>query len=219
MIERNMEIGQSFGTVIVLLALLFGIWLWAIRAYPNLRMPPKSQKAIGSGNLERFESTLFSGRARAISIAKGRWVITLTLVVIASLLFAMSLIVAGVGQSETDLWLRLAAAPPFIFAISFCAFQYARERRLEEEYVFRGEVWAALTVKSNSDLSEVGSPTPALSSELRLVAAMSNGLFASPVAPSGRNSQKHLIKTVDNLKDLTKSLRDVTETLSKLPET
>ena len=62
--------------------------------------------------------------------------------VICSLIFLFNMRYFPSGGSA--IYYKISLSLPFIFAITFCALQYNRERRLEEEYAFKSNISISL---------------------------------------------------------------------------
>jgi hypothetical protein len=98
-------------------------------------------KATGYGLFHSFQT-------RQLDIAKSRrfWGLMLGVLVSASLVasgfFIWSL--QYVHQYNAAFFLKLAISIPLIYGIAFCNVQYARERRLEEEYAFKSNISISL---------------------------------------------------------------------------
>jgi hypothetical protein len=100
------------------------------------------QKAVGAS---LFHS--FAQRQTAISSSKDTWFKRLEAALMLSFLLGATLVydlsTAGISYSPM-FFLKLSLSVPFVLAVYFCASQYARERRLEEEYAFKSNISVSL---------------------------------------------------------------------------
>ena len=105
-------------------------------------------------------------------------------------------------------YLKLSISIPLIYAIAFCNLQYARERKLEEEYAFKSSVSISLQPYRDlvHDLVDKGNPAE-LSKYTTFVIESVNRVFTSPTGPifeGGRNGADYPEKTIKALADLLK---------------
>lgn len=88
----------------------------------------------------------FQKRQVDLAQARVRWGIALAVCVVVSLcasgLFIYSL--QYVTEYDAAFYLKLSISIPLVYAIAFCNMQYARERKLEEEYAFKSSVSISL---------------------------------------------------------------------------
>jgi hypothetical protein len=89
----------------------------------------------------------FNTRQKDIAKTKYFWVGGIAILV--AVVVALTYIIArDAGQSDLHsaaFWIKLSMNVPLGFLISFCAIQYNRERRLEEEYAFKASISISLT--------------------------------------------------------------------------
>jgi hypothetical protein len=88
----------------------------------------------------------FQARQNALVTAKKIWVGAIIVLLVVSA--GVTIWIAYEAQSYTAgslaFWVKLSITIPLGFAISFCAVQYGRERRLEEEYAFKSSISVSL---------------------------------------------------------------------------
>jgi hypothetical protein len=186
---------------------IFGFWLLGVSTYSRNR----KKRVSASANF-------FETRAYEIATAKGIWVITLAIITGAAVLATISLVFDADLSDSIRLYLRLGVAPPFVFALWFCAVQYGRERKLEEEYSFKGRMWEAIEhfgeIYSRT-LGAVGSTPQASESVGAFVTAAAQQVFISPQSSSTIDlSDKGLIPA--GLKDVAQKSAELAETISKV---
>jgi hypothetical protein len=173
---------------------------------------------LWSGKSPRIDpkESPFHERAYAISIAKGKWMIALTLLVFSALIAALILILTADAGKPIDLYLRIGAAPPFVFAIWFCAAQYSRERRLEEESLFRGGLWKSMTTVADlfaDGERKLGQHPEVLREYLKLLSLCASASFSAPTDKSTTTDDPDYTKTIEAA---AKSTREISDSLSKV---
>lgn len=146
------------GSLVVLGGFAFFTLIW----WHHFRNITKKKRDIEDNGLKTYPldrdiNHILLTRAHSIGAGKGIWVLTIAYVCFLTVIIAGSL--ALVNYSESDgisVYLRLAVAPPSIFAVWFCAHHYTKERKLEEEYTFRAHSWLILNQAKNlyADLPE-----------------------------------------------------------------
>lgn len=96
------------------------------------------QKATGFSLFHSFQT-----RQGELSKSRDFWSKALLLAVLISILVTM--FIAGTTTTlDIGFFLKLSLSLPMIFAITFCALQYSRERKLEEEYAFKSNISISL---------------------------------------------------------------------------
>ncbi len=96
------------------------------------------QKATGYSLFHSFQT-----RKEALIKSKRVWAIALMVLVACSIGLSL-LVIYTTKDINSAFYLKLSMGLPLIYAISFCTIQYARERKLEEEYAFKSNVSISL---------------------------------------------------------------------------
>jgi hypothetical protein len=96
------------------------------------------QKATG---VSLFHS--FGTRQGLLNSSTKRWLIALTVLVIASVSLPVYVLKNNTGM-DMAFFLKLSMSLPLIYAFTFCTLQYSRERKLEEEYAFKSNISISL---------------------------------------------------------------------------
>jgi hypothetical protein len=163
--------------------------------------------------------TLFhSFQRRQIDIAKAKrfWGYALLGAVLTSLTASGIFIyyLRYVQVYNAAFYLKLSISLPLIYAIAFCNVQYARERRLEEEYAFKSNISISLDPyqKLVGNLVDKSKPEE-LSKYTAFIIDSVNRVFTSPTgeifeSPGDRSSAEKLIKSLgDFIEPLLKVLK------------
>lgn len=96
------------------------------------------QRATGHSLFHSFQT-----RQHALARSKWFWAGALAIMVVCSVGLSSYVIRTTTAVNPT-FFLKLSLGLPLIFAISFCAVQYGRERKLEEEYAFKSNISISL---------------------------------------------------------------------------
>jgi hypothetical protein len=155
--------------------------------------------------------TLFhSFQKRQTDLAKSKkfWGITLAFAVGVSLLASAAFIYSlrFVQVYNAAFYLKLSISLPIIYAIAFCSVQYARERRLEEEYAFKSTISISLDPyrKLVAQLIDINRPEEVAKYTAFVIDSV-NRVFSSPTERvfedhSGeKNSAEKIIKAVGDV--------------------
>jgi len=91
-------------------------------------------------------SLFHSFQTRQTTLARGKlvWIIAIGILIGISVGFSIWLANTAASGISTVFYIKLSITVPLAFAIGFCAVQYSRERRLEEEYAFKGSISISL---------------------------------------------------------------------------
>jgi hypothetical protein len=158
----------------------------------------------------------FQKRQQDIAEAKDFWAKALLASVLISLtasgIFIFSLRYVQVYNAA--FYLKLSISLPLIYAIAFCNVQYARERRLEEEYAFKSSISISLDPyqKLVGNLVDKTKPEE-LAKYTAFIIDSVNRVFTSPTgeifeSPGDRSSAEKLIKSLgDFIEPLLKVLK------------
>jgi DNA repair exonuclease SbcCD ATPase subunit len=164
--------------------------------------------------------TLFhSFQKRQMDLAKSKkyWAIALACAVGVSLAASTYFIhtLSSVTTYNAAFYLKLSVSLPIIYAIAFCSVQFARERRLEEEYAFKSSISISLDPyqKLVAQLVDQNKPDE-LAKYTGFVIDSINRVFTSPTEsvfsehPGDKNSAEKIIKAVgDVIEPLAKALK------------
>jgi hypothetical protein len=158
----------------------------------------------------------FQKRQQDIAKAKDFWAWALLVSVIVSLTASGIFIyyLKYVQVYNAAFYLKLSISLPLIYAIAFCNVQYARERRLEEEYAFKSNISISLDPyqKLVGNLVDKAKPEE-LSKYTAFIIDSVNRVFTSPTgeifeSPGDRSSAEKLIKSLgDFIEPLLKVLK------------
>ena len=96
------------------------------------------QKATGYSLFHSFQT-----RKDALVLSKRLWALALTLLVIGAIGLPW-FVIKTTTNIDVAFFLKLSMSLPIIYAIAFCAIQYSRERKLEEEYAFKSNISISL---------------------------------------------------------------------------
>ena len=106
------------------------------------RIKDQLAQATGFGQFGAFQS-----RQNTVSKGKNFWIWSVG--VLAFLVVGLTCFIAYSTASgdlhSAAFWIKLSMNIPLGFLITFCAIQYNRERRLEEEYAFKASISVSLT--------------------------------------------------------------------------
>ena len=88
----------------------------------------------------------FQSRQNQIVSAKTFWAWAIAVLLLLSAGVTVFIAYEAGSYTVTSLafWVKLSITIPLGFAITFCAVQYGRERRLEEEYAFKASISVSL---------------------------------------------------------------------------
>lgn len=88
----------------------------------------------------------FQKRQEDLVKSKNLWALATGICVLISLAVSAEIVHSIEAHPELHylVLMKLAISLPFIYAITFCGFQYSRERRLEEEYAFKSSISISL---------------------------------------------------------------------------
>lgn len=164
--------------------------------------------------------TLFhSFQKRQMDLAKSKkfWGIALACAVGVSLIASGAFIYSlrFVQVYNAAFYLKLSISLPIIYAIAFCSLQYARERRLEEEYAFKSSISISLDPyqKLVAQLIDRNKPEE-LSKYTAFVIDSVNRVFTSPTErifednSGDKNSAERIIKAMgDVVEPIVKGLK------------
>jgi hypothetical protein len=158
----------------------------------------------------------FQKRQQDIAKAKDFWAWALLASVLISLTASGIFIyyLKYVQVYNAAFYLKLSISLPLIYAIAFCNVQYARERRLEEEYAFKSNISISLDPyqKLVGNLVDKAKPEE-LSKYTAFIIDSVNRVFTSPTgeifeSPGDRSSAEKLIKSLgDFIEPLLKILK------------
>jgi hypothetical protein len=162
--------------------------------------------------------TLFhSFQKRQIDLTRSKyiWAWALLLCVAASIALSCFLIhsLAGIHEFNALFLIKLSISLPIIFAITFCSVQYAKERRLEEEYAFKSNISISLEPyrKLVGSLVNLEDPEERAKYTAFIIASI-NKVFTSPTGLVFDSDEKD----GETAKGLLKTAGDVAETLLKI---
>jgi hypothetical protein len=96
------------------------------------------EKATGYSLFHSFQT-----RQLALARSKWFWAVALAVMLLCSVGVSLFVILTTKGH-DLAFYIKLSLGLPLLFAISFCALQYGRERRLEEEYAFKSNISISL---------------------------------------------------------------------------
>ncbi|MGD0038318.1 MAG: hypothetical protein ABSC53_13615, partial [Bacteroidota bacterium] len=87
----------------------------------------------------------FQTRQETLAATKGFWIKAIGVLILISVGFSIWLGLSAAAQGiNAAFYVKLSLSIPMAFAIGFCAVQYSRERRLEEEYAIRSNISISL---------------------------------------------------------------------------
>jgi hypothetical protein len=86
----------------------------------------------------------FQTRQEALAKTKILWVYAIGVLILISVCFSIWLGSSAANGINTAFYVKLSLTIPLAFSIGFCAVQYSRERRLEEEYAIRSNISISL---------------------------------------------------------------------------
>lgn len=181
----------------------------------ELQIKDQIQKATGFSLFHSFQT-------RQTEIGKNKWIWLLTITIL--LLGVMGLTVWISVQHktyDTAFYLKTSLSLPLIFGISFCAVQYSRERKLEEEYAFKSNI--SISLIPYKDLIENVSTTPEEKERYTtfMIESISR-VFTSPTeAVFGKGSEidrrsKDAIRNLSNaMESIVKPIEPILKVLNK----
>ena len=138
-----------------------------------------------------------------------------------SLCFLVYLFYSNPSYNAT-FFLKLAISIPLIYAIHFCSGEYSKERKLEEEYAFRGNI--SISLEPYRELVEKmidkGNPVEATKYSDFVIASIEK-VFESPTKQifgesSKASSGDDVAETSKGLSKILSSVNDLVQSLAKL---
>lgn len=162
-------------------------------------------------------SLFHSFQTRQEKLASGKlfWIFAIGALIATSVGFSFWLsheATAGIG---TAFYIKLSVSIPLAFAIGFCAVQYSRERRLEEEYAIRGNVSISLVpykelveklVDKSKDAERERFASFIIESVNKVFASPTDKIWQTTEKDSGK-MEKSVKRIVSLLKPLIKEVR------------
>jgi hypothetical protein len=164
----------------------------------------------------------FQTRQLAIVEEKKFWRNALFGIVGLSFLLSAALIIylfVATPTYNAAFFLKLAISIPIVYAIHFCSSEYSKERKLEEEYAFKGNI--SISLEPYRELVEKmidkGSPTEAAKYSDFVIASIQN-VFTSPTQPilGSTESKAAADEIADTSKGFTKILGSVNDLIQSL---
>lgn len=130
--------------------------------------------------------------------------------IIVTLYIAQNTVIVG----DVAFYLKLSVSLPLLFALIFCATQYNRERRLEEEYAFKSNI--SISLEPYKDLVEklVGSDPLEKAKFTAFIIDSITKVFTSPTKRIF-DKEKSDMKPEDLLKQTSELIKPFLETLKK----
>jgi hypothetical protein len=110
------------------------------------KMAATAAGAVGALDTQATGYSLFhSFQTRQLALARSKWfwAVALAVMLLCSVGVSLFVILTTKGH-DLAFYIKLSLGLPLLFAISFCALQYGRERRLEEEYAFKSNISISL---------------------------------------------------------------------------
>ncbi|MGV3619133.1 MAG: hypothetical protein ACO1SV_27720 [Fimbriimonas sp.] len=159
----------------------------------------------------------FHERSAAVAKGKAVWMI-LTVASILGITGIAIWAVAGQGQLSDILIRRFVAASPLIVAAFFCASQYARERRLEEIYEFKGRMSLSLNPYRKlivDALAETGTG-PSSQRYTDFLIQTVEGIFTAPISPIGGKEANPVVEAKDAVGETADKIRQLVAEIAKL---
>jgi hypothetical protein len=159
-------------------------------------------------------------QTRQIAIAKGKdiWRYALFGFVALSFLLSISFIIyLSVAHPTYDsaFYLKLSISLPLIYAIHFCSTEYSSERKLEEEYAFKGNI--SISLEPYRELVEKmidkGNPAEAAKYSDFVIASIGQ-VFTSPTQQTFRPKESKV--TTDEVSDTSKGINKILGSISEL---
>ena len=169
------------------------------------------QKATGYSLFHSFQT-------RQVSLAKSKrqWAGALAVMLLCSLGVSLFVIFTTTGH-DLGFYIKLSLGVPLLFAISFCALQYGRERRLEEEYAFKSNISISLVPYQELVGKLVNQANPAEQEKFAAFIIESvNKVFTSPTdrifegggRQRGALTDKGIKQVLQTVEPLLKALRE-----------
>ena len=151
----------------------------------------------------------FQKRQEALAKSKLWWAIALGVAVAASVVASAYVIheIHSATAVNSIFFLKLSISLPLIYAITFCSLQYARERRLEEEYAFKSSISISLDPYQRLVEKLVSKDNPEEQAKYTAFVIESIGrVFTSPTShvfedkpPTDKNGAEKIIKAIGDL--------------------
>jgi uncharacterized coiled-coil DUF342 family protein len=168
------------------------------------------QRATGHSLFHSFQT-----RQSTLATGKMVWIYGIGVLVLISIGFSIWLGMTAQKGIDTAFYVKLSITIPLAFAIGFCAVQYSRERRLEEEYAFKGSISISLVpykelveklVDKTKDDERVRFASFIIESVNKVFTSPTDKIWQTTEKDSG-NTDKSVKRIVSLLKPLIKEVR------------
>jgi superoxide dismutase len=171
------------------------------------------QKATGFSLFHSFQT-----RQLELAASKKFWVWALVGLVAASLGVSIY-VIQSTDVFDVAFYLKLSMSLPLIYAITFCTVQYARERKLEEEYAFKSNISISLVPYQELVQKLVNDEQEGERQKFTafIIDAITK-VYTSPTDKVFDPDHKHKAPGGDPLKQLEKALKAVVEPIKPLIE-
>lgn len=171
------------------------------------------QKATGFSLFHSFQT-------RQFELAKSKifWVWALVALVTASIGVSIY-VIHSTSNFDVAFYIKLSMSLPLIYAITFCTVQYARERKLEEEYAFKSNISISLVPYKEliEKLVEGNQPGEREKFTAFIIDAITK-VYTSPTDKVFDSEHRQKQPGGDPLKQLEKVLKTVIEPIKPLIE-
>lgn len=169
------------------------------------------QKATGFSLFHSFQT-------RQLELAKSKqfWVWALVSLVLASIGLSIY-VIHSTTIFDVAFYIKLSMSLPLIYAITFCTVQYARERKLEEEYAFKSNI--SISLVPYKELVEKLVNDQQTGEREKFTAFIIDAItkvYTSPTDKIFDTDHKAKGSGVDPLKQLEKALKAVVEPIKPL---
>lgn len=136
------------------------------------------ERAVGKSLFHTFEE-----RRKLLESSRKEWEVIVLLLLANAVLIAYLLIDSTTSADISWKWIanKLALAIPLIYVVRFCAIQHSRDRKLEEEYAFKGSI--SLSLEAYRGLVERIVSNPEAAKNRRYVSFLVSSIskiFSSP---------------------------------------
>jgi hypothetical protein len=183
------------------------------------KMAATAAGAVGALDTQATGYSLFhSFQTRQLALARSKWfwAVALAVMLLCSVGVSLFVILTTKGH-DLAFYIKLSLGLPLLFAISFCALQYGRERRLEEEYAFKSNISISLVPYQELVGKLVNQANPAEQEKFAAFIIESvNKVFTSPTErifdergrPKGLLTDKGIKQMLQTVEPLLKAVKE-----------